>query len=110
MQTSFREQSQAIRSQLIYEIELRTGVLVQDPNIGRVTGSNPSKDIAAGLATVNAFMEAYEASVRAGGDVRDAARTYAFVNLPEEEKERYEQARHNLRILNALYGPIEAKE
>jgi hypothetical protein len=108
MATTFREQVEIIRGSLIYEIEQHTNVLVQDPTAGEYTGVNSAKSIEQGLASLNAFMRAYETEVQATGNARSNL-TFAFNDLPGDEKERYERAKHHLRILNALYGPAEEK-
>jgi hypothetical protein len=95
---TFYSATRDIRASTIFQLEHRTRELVNDPDSGRFVSGNSPAVVEAGLSVLNETMAWYLKMV-----TTTSGRTES--SLPDDEREALKNARHQLRVLNALYGP-----
>jgi hypothetical protein len=71
---------------------------MNDPDAGSV---GPPARVELGLSVLNDMMRVHEDLLKR----LDSRPSYAEQNLPEDEQQMLKNTRHQLRVLNALYGP-----
>lgn len=97
---SFYSATRDIRASTIFQLEHRTRELVNDPDAGQFVSGNSPAVVETGLSVLNETMTWYLKMVTA---TLGSGRTES--SLPDDERMALKNARHQLRVLNALYGP-----
>jgi hypothetical protein len=103
MSVSFYSAAQDLRSNLIHQLDHLTRALAMDSEAGEYVSGNGPAAIQTGLSVLNETMTWYEKLVTQTYNGRAAS--YAARDLPEDEQTAYRNTRHQLKVLNALYGP-----
>lgn len=103
---TFHSAAQDIRSSTIVQLDYQTRTLMNDPDAGEFVGGNSPAVVQTGLSVLNETMDWYEKLVTQTHNGRLAP--YAARDLPEDEQDAYKNAKHQLKVLNALYGPQKA--
>ena len=99
---SFYSAAHDIRASTIVQLDYQTRTLMNDPDAGAFVSGNSPAVIEAGLSVLNETMAWYLKIVE---QTLGSGRTER--SLPEDEQTALKNARHHLKVLNALYGPKE---
>jgi hypothetical protein len=98
MVSSMIQSARDIRAGILNELDVHTRSLVTDPEVGTYAEEDFPRALAAFAATYSLYSTLVK-TLHLSSDER-----YAYQDLSDDEQMVFARVKHNLKILNLLYG------